>query len=128
MTITPAQLRVRYPEFASEVTYPDARIQTWIDKGVGELSESAWGDQYNEALYPFTGHYLSWSSMVAAQAGTGGPVGPVSSRSVGDVSVGFATVGGVVKQTQQEAFFTLTPYGQEYWRMVLLYGVGMLAI
>jgi len=127
MTITPAELRVRYPEFASATDYPDARIQTWIDKGVLELSETAWGDMYNEALYPFTAHYLAMSTYTAGAGGAVGSIGPIASRSIGDVSVSFATIGNG-NMSQMGAFFMTTPYGQEYWRMVQLYGAGMLAI
>jgi hypothetical protein len=124
--ITPQDIRDRYPEFASVTDYPDARIQTWITKGVGELDETAWGDQYDEGLLAFTAHYLSWSTSVTGNGGSGGSLGPVAAKSIGDVSVTFAGMGG--EMTQQEAFFRSTPYGQEYWRMVLLYGVGMLAV
>lgn len=124
--ITPDDIRARYTEFASVTDYPDATIQTWIDKAVGELSETEWSDQYNEGLLAFTAHYLAWSTNTASQGGGIGSIGPVASRSIGDVSVAFAGFGG--DMSQLEAFWLATPYGQEYWRMVQLYGVGMLAI
>jgi hypothetical protein len=127
MAITPTDVRARYPEFESVTDYPTARIQTWIDKAEGELSESNWGDQYNEGLLAYTAHFLSWSTNTASSGGAVGSVGPLASKSIGDVSVSFAsTVSAGASAT--EAFFNSTPYGQEYWRLVQMYGVGMVAI
>lgn len=127
MAITPQDVRDRYPEFSSVTDYPDARIQTWITKGEGELSEAAWGDQYNEGLLAYTAHFLSWSAQTFSSGGAGGSIGPVASKSVGDVSVSFANVAGG-NASALASFFLSTPYGQEYWRLVQLYGVGMLAV
>ena len=125
--ITAQDVRNRYPEFSDATAYPDARIETWIAKAVGELDEAAWGDQYNEGLLAYTAHFLSWSTNTASSGGAVGSVLPVASKSIGDVSVTFASAGGG-SAGSMEAFFMSTPYGQEYWRLVMLYGVGMLAV
>lgn len=127
MAITPQDIRDRFPEFDDVAAYPDARIQTWIDKGVGELSVVAWGDQYDEGLLFFVAHFLAWSTMMTSSGGAAGSVGPVASKSVGDVSISFASVVGPTA-SPTESFYSSTAYGQEYWRLVQMYGVGMLAV
>ena len=127
MAITVQDVRDRYPEFSDVTDYPDARIQTFITKGEGELSEGQWGDQYNEGLLAFTAHFLARSTSTARSGGSVGSIGPIASKSVGDVSVSFASVVGS-NPSAQESFWNSTPYGQEYWRLITLFGVGMLAV
>lgn len=127
MAITPVDVRARYPEFSDVTAYPDARIQTWITKGEGELSEGQWGDQYDEGMLPYVAHFLAWTTMATNSGGAVGSMGPLASKSVGDVSISFGTVvSGSASAT--EGFWNSTPYGQEYWRLVQMYGVGMVAI
>ena len=127
MSITVQDVRDRYPEFSDATTYPNARIQSFITKGEGELDEGEWADQYNEGMLAYVGHYLSWSTMTNNSGGSVGSVGPVASKSIGDVSVSFASVVGSNPSAMQ-SFWNSTPYGQEYWRLLMLYGAGMVAI
>lgn len=128
MAITPQDVRDRFPEFSVDPPFTNTYIQQFIDKAVGELSVTEWGDQYNEGSLYFVAHFLAlWSPSVSAGDDPVGPLYPVASRSVGDVSVSFA---GVVDAagSQSQVFWATTRYGQEYWRMVQLNGVGMLAV
>jgi len=124
--ITPADIRARYPEFSNVTTFPDARIQVFIDDAELELAPDEWGNSYNRGMSALTAHFLSLATMSSKGGGVSGSLGPIAARSIGDVSVSFGGMGGGL--TQMENYFLTTPYGQDYWRMVQLYGVGMLAV
>ena len=124
--IAPVDIRTRYPEFSDATAFPDARIQLFIDDAETELAPIEWGIHYDRGMSALTAHFLSIATMTANGGGTSGSLGPVASRSVGDVSLSFGGMGGGL--TQMENYFLTTPYGQEYWRMVQLYGVGMLTV
>jgi len=123
--ITPDDIRARYPEFGDPPT--DATIQIYIDDAVSELSGAEWGDDYDGGLSALTAHFLSLHLMQQGGGGTSGPAKNVSARKVGDVSVNFDTAGGIAGDGLYN-YYSTTPYGQEYWRLVTLLGVGMLTV
>jgi len=127
MAITVQNVRDRFPEFEDDTAFTDGRIQTWITKGEAELSEGEWGGMYNEAMLVYVAHYLSWSTMIANSGGSVGSVGPIASKSVGDVSISFASVSSA-NASAGESFWLSTPYGQEYWRLVMLCGATMVTV
>jgi hypothetical protein len=126
ITFTPAEFKVRFPEFA---TVDDALIQTQLDRAEKLLIESVWGDcYYEDGVYLLAAHFLAVQQNRAASAGSSGSLGTfgsVISRSVGDVSV---TFGRRPVASTAEEFYTSTPYGQEYWAMLRQVGTGAVAV
>ena len=120
MAITPASFKARFPEFAS---VSDARVQVFIDDAELELNETCWGDLYNKGLSYLTAHFLSLGE--GSSNGDANPQNVLTSRSVGDVSVGFQAASTL---STDEAYFGSTVYGQEYWRMLMQVGMGAVAI
>lgn len=120
--LTPADMKERFPEFAS---LTDARVQLFIDDAELELAPAEWGDSYKKGWSYLSAHLLSCSISSATGGGIGGANGPVASRAVGDVSISF---GSNLSMDATAGAYNLTPYGQEYWRLVNLLGVGMLAV
>ena len=124
MTVTPTTFKNKYTEFSS-VT--DARVLIFIDDAALEMNEGQWGDLYDRGHAALTAHMLSIAEREALASGSGtAAVGSVSGRTVGSVSVTFATPqisGGSV-----ESYYLSTSYGAEYWRLVQLVGLGILAV
>jgi hypothetical protein len=116
MSITPADFKVRFPEF---ISVADSRIQLFIVDAELELNVLKWCDRYDKGISYLTAHYLS----IALKTATGltGSVNPVASRSVGDVSISFANKSS---ESQTEAYYNSTVYGQEYWNMLQFVGLG----
>ena len=122
---TPADIRARFPEF-TDPPFTDARIQLFIDDAVSELSEGAWGDYYDRGLSYFTAHLLSWATMASQGEGTPGSINKVTSRKVGDVAINFG--GQAAGSSSLEDYYNSTSYGQEYYRLIRLLGVSMVAV
>lgn len=120
MSITPAQFKNRFPEFIN-VSVP--RIRVFIADAELEMNESKWGDRYDKGLSYLTAHFLS----IALKTETGSPasVAAVASKSIGDVSVSFANKSS---ESQVEAYYQSTVYGQEYWSMLRFVGLGAVAV
>lgn len=123
MAVTPTTFKVRYPEFSS---VDDSRIQLFIDDATLEMSEEKWGDLYDRGLSALAAHLLAIATQNAASGGTGASIGgEIASRAVGSVSVSFTTSNSMDSSLK---FYMSTAYGAEYWRLVLLVGVGWVAI
>jgi hypothetical protein len=124
ITFTPAEFKIRFPEFAS---VDDAIIQPQLDRAEKILIESVWGDcYYEDGVYLLAAHFLAVQQARQQGGTTGGTVfGPVLSKSVGDVSV---TFGRRTATSTSEEFYGSTPYGQEYWAMLQHVGRGAVAV
>lgn len=120
-SITPTEFKARFPEFA---TIADARIQIFIDDSELEMSESYWGDLFARGQSYLTAHLLALGEQSATGA-SGGTAGPVTSKSVGGVSVSF---GGPTITDSTEGYWLTTSYGQEYWRLLQQIGLGWVIV
>lgn len=127
MAVIPTDFKARFPEFDS---ISDARIQSFIDKALLNLSESVWGDYFVEGQLYLAAHFLTLAIASENSGGSGAGVaaGPVASRSIGDVSVSFAVPSDVSSGSGTAAYFSKTPYGLEYWRLVKIVGEGLVAV
>ena len=120
MSVTATTIKARFPEFDSQA---DARIEIFIEDAKLELSESKWGDRYDKGISYLTAHLLSIA--LKTEKGSVGSVGPIASRSIGDVSISFSNK---TSESQIEAYYNSTPYGQEFWNMLQFVGLGAVAI
>jgi hypothetical protein len=122
--MTPTEFKDRYPEFTS---IDDSRIQLFLDDAALELDSSLWGNWYDRGLAALAAHFLSLSIKAGSAGGSAGSVGPVASRSVGDVSVSFGMYSGGAAGTSDD-FYKSTVYGQDYLRLMKLVGIGIVAV
>jgi len=113
--------RVRFPEFSA---VSDARVQAFLDDAVVEIRAAIWGDFWRRAVNLYTAHMLALAEMQAA--GSTGSVGPVASRSVGDVSISFAVSAGTGGAAVD--WMGSTGYGQELLRLINVVGVDLLVV
>lgn len=114
MAVTVSDLRTRFPEFADDTEYPEARIQLFIDDSVLAYmgsDEKRWAGRYNYAQAYLVAHLLA--SGEASEAGDGSAkVGPVTSKSAGGVSVTRAAQAKA--RSDSDDFFMGTVYGQRF--------------
>lgn len=114
MACTVAEFRIRFPEFADDVEYPDARIQLFLDDAANcymGTDENRWCNKYNYAQCYLAAHLLTVAT--GAEAGdTSVKSGPVSSKSAGGVSVSRAVV--AKDRSDQDDFYMGTVYGQQF--------------
>lgn len=61
MTVTVAQIRVRFPEFEDSSVTPDALIEMLIDEAESRTPSSIWGDKEDAGVRYLTAHLLALS-------------------------------------------------------------------
>lgn len=120
-TPTVAQIKARYPELAS---IPDATVQLAIDDAVPWFDVDRWGSFYAQGFAAFVAHMLT-VDKTAATGGAGGTSGPVSSKTVGDASISYATPTDI---SQGDAYYMRTAYGQRYLMLRKMVGTGAIAV
>jgi hypothetical protein len=110
---TPDDIRLRFPEFADLVAYPDARIQLFIDDTACHMGadETRWFC-YDAAQAYLVAHLLTIGT--ATESGSSSATsGPITSKSAGGVSVTRAAVVSV-NQSVGDGFYSSTAYGQQF--------------
>jgi len=122
--MTAEEFKLRFPEFAA---VPDGRVDLFIADATIELCPTRWGARYEKGLAYLAAHYLAIALKNEAAGGAGSTVSPLASRSVGDVSVSFAT-GSSGSAGKGEEFYNSTAYGQEYWALMQLVGIGVVVV
>ena len=129
MTISINDFRTRFPEFADDTEYPDARIQLFIEDSaliyMGE-DENRWCGKYDVAQAYLTAHLLTvatWSEVGDVNS----KLGVVTSKSAGGVSVGRAYTGSPGSSDDDE-WFKSTSYGMRYLSIRNSCFVGVLVV
>jgi len=109
--------KARFPEFAA-LGITDPTMQVYLDDSIAHLSETAWGDCYDRAVYYYTAHVLTINKR-RTDAVTGGGLsaaagksGLISSSSADGLSVSFES--GYQSSGHNDDWFRQTSYGQEY--------------
>jgi hypothetical protein len=128
-TITIAQFRADFPEFASTTKYPDASLTFWLTLGGLLINAGRWGDVVNFGVGLYIAHNLALEALAQRQAAGGGIPGAASgmlnSKSVDKVSAGYDTA------SVAEEFggnWNLTTYGQRLYRLMKQFGAGPVQI
>jgi len=129
MTVTPAQLRSDFPEFANTTTYPDSLVNMWLTVANSLVNPIRWAELTNLGIELVTCHHLAISArdqLAAAVGGAPGEVkGPTASKSVDKVSVSYDT--GAVSLTDA-GFWNMTSYGVRFLGLARMMGAGGLQI
>lgn len=118
--MTPSEFKALFPEFKNQ---PDAVVQAQLTRADNYISENIWAEWYSEGVGFFVAHQLAISCQRASTKGSDS--GDATSKSVGDVSV---TKSGEMQKAKMENPFLRTTYGQEYYRLARLVGIGAVAV
>lgn len=109
--------KARFSEF-SALGISDATIQVYLDDSIDHLSESAWGDCYDRAVYFYTAHVLTINQRRTEMVTDGGlsaaagKSGLITSSSADGLSVSFES--GYQSGGYLDDYLRQTSYGQEY--------------
>lgn len=129
-----AQFTADYPEFKDVNVYPQSGVNYWLNLSGQLLNPDRLGQPaaagaaltlFDLATELFIAHNLviEKRNLEAAQAGgdPGAQVGPVNSKSVGPVSVGYDTSAGIVPEA---GHWNLTTYGTRLLALLNMAGAG----
>lgn len=146
--VTNAEFRTNFPEFASATSYLDSGLTFWF--AIADLmlngtvsatpedpqypyypyltnqgSGARWGTLLPIAEQLFVAHNLVLERQAYVAAIKGAPPGlqsgPVSSKGVGSVSIGYDTGAGIVPG---DSHWNLTTYGTRLMWMIRMAGAG----
>lgn len=128
MTVTVAQFRANFTEFASTANFPNSMVQFWLDVAYQILNVARWGRQLDLGAQLYAAHNCVLEARMNAEAANGAipgangsGIGVVNSKSVDKVSVGLD-----VSAMQQEFMgaYGLTVFGVRLWQLIRLFGAG----
>lgn len=129
MTVTPAQFRIDWPEFASATTYPDAAINFWLTIATKLLNARRFQDLLDYATALFIAHNLALEQMAQKSAATGAvpglSTGPVSSKTVGPITQAYDTQAGLFEDAGP---WNLTSYGTRLYQLFMMFGAGVIQV
>jgi len=132
MTATPAEFRAKYPQFDAS-GWPDSVVEQALCDGDAETGGSGWG-VYEDACgnfkqrgqFAYAAHWLSVTFPTGISGVTpGASRNAVSSKSVGDESIGYAVATPVDSGT---SWLTSTQFGQQFIRLRRRAGMGARAV
>ena len=112
MSATVSDFRVRFPEFANDTTYPDARVQLFLDDAALCVNEPIYGDMYNIAICYLAAHELFLGTQTATSSANAQKLGPVSSKAAGGVKVDRAV--SAIDLSSGDAYYLQTQYGIKF--------------
>ncbi|MEE3504839.1 DUF4054 domain-containing protein [Pseudomonas sp. 10C3] len=119
------QFRQDFPEFADPSKYSDTSVNLWLTLGGKTLDPDRWCDYLDLGLELFAAHNLSLAAgnqLASTVGGTPGQIkGPVTSKSVDKVSVGYDSGAAVL---EGGGFFNLSTYGIQFLQIARMVGSG----
>lgn len=121
MTVTVAQFRADFPEFADTSKYPDASVAFWLNVAVTRLNPTRWADMLDMGTELFIAHQVVLSARNARANTPGATVAPIASKSVDKVSVSYDTS---AVRLDNAGHWAATNYGQQFWQLLQMAGAG----
>jgi hypothetical protein len=111
---TVADFRTRFPEFADDTAFPDARVQMFLDDAALCIDQDRYGAMYDLAVCYLAAHELTLATRTASAPGGGASlaVGPTSSKTAGGVSVTKAI--NSIDLSDGDAYYQQTQYGLKF--------------
>lgn len=128
--VTPDQLREAFPEFASSERFPTSTLQLWLTTGYLFLNADRWGAAIDLGVQLFAMHNATierrdLDSVIFPNGVPGEDVGPVNSKSVDKVSLGFDVQGAI---DENSGHWALSTYGTRFIRIARMMGSGGLQL
>ena len=133
MTLSVQGFREAFPQFTEEL-FPSARVGFYLTFAEKQLSFERWDTLWVEGCYLHTAHNLTLEQVALKNTdGTGGvdaTAGTVVSvsKAVGGVSYSETKAGSASTANPMAGEWNLTWYGQKYWQLCQLLGVGGLVV
>ena len=131
MAVDVETFRERYPEFVNP-PYTDAIVQEGLDDAQcdfsrSKLSSSACGQNiYERIIFALTAHELFKNNQVGTKGNTGVTSGPIQSKTVGKVSVSYASSSAI--NSNLDSYYTSTPYGMRYLTLLQKYCPAIITV
>lgn len=117
--------RTNFPEFTSTVIYPDSQLTFWGAIAEKMVNLDRWGDMKPFGVELFVAHQLviMKQNVDASNAGgtPGQTLGAATSKSVGEVSVGYDAN---VSMEVNAGHWNLSVYGKQFIRLLRMFGMG----
>lgn len=128
--ITVVQFRTNFPEFAyKRGQFPDSSITFWLAVGYLRLNARRWVSLLDLGVQLYVAHNIVLEKQAADAAKRGGSpgqsTGPVNSKSVDKVSVGYDTAAAILEGAGN---YNLTTYGTRFYELMLMAGAGPVQI
>lgn len=121
--MTPAEFKAIFPSFDGET---DARVQYAIDSAAPFFDVARWENLYTQGLVNYVAHTLTMTAVAAVVVGGVAGVSDVATtKKVGDVSV---TKSDAMVEKLAKNPYLRTVYGQEYYRLSRMVGMGAIAV
>jgi hypothetical protein len=112
MSVSVAGFRTRFPEFSDITEYPEARVQIFLDDASLCVDPERFLTMTDIAIYYLAAHDLSIGERTAAGSGSASEIGPVTSKSAGQVSKSHAV--NSLDLNQSDSYYQQTLYGLKY--------------
>jgi hypothetical protein len=121
--------RTAFPEFASPVTYPDAMLSLWTGLVVRQVRSCIWKDSVTLGRSLYLAHVVTIEAQnqkAASQGGVPGTSGGIAnSKTVGSVTVSYDSV---TSSEKDAGWWNRTTYGQQFYRLVRIFGAGVIQL
>lgn len=125
MAIDVAGFRSNFPEFKSTTIYPDSMVNLWLTYAYILLPARRWCTVLDLGAQLYTAHNLTMQGLSTAEGGNGAPpgmtVGPISSKTVGELTIAYDTAMGA---HADDGPFASTRYGTLLLHMARQFGSG----
>lgn len=123
MSISNTQFRLNFPEFANTLAYPDSLLSFWFPIAYIMLNSTRWQSLLDVGAQLFVAHNCVLEGLAAAESSNGAPpgltVGPITSKSVNDVSINYDTASGV---NVEDVHWNLSNYGTRFILLARQFG------
>lgn len=113
-----AQFRLTFPEFNDIARFPTAQINFYFGLAAFQVPLSVFGPD----VLPFVSNLFVAHNLALTMSSASGPV---SSKSVGSVSVSYDTN---ATNEQDAGWYNSTIYGKQYYRLMMIYGAGAIQL
>ena len=122
--LTYATFIANFPEFSGS-SYPEGWFNYWLSFGTKLLRPCVWTDFLDDGMSLFIAHNLVLQLRAVKAAATGGDAGgntgPLSSKSVDKVSMGYDTGAASLEGA---GAYNLTTYGTRFYQLMKMVGAG----
>ena len=129
MAVTVDSFRGHFSEFGNDVSYPDSDITYWLELAGLLLNMSRWMRLFDTGTELFIAHNLVLEFIAKNESTNGGApgitTGPINSKSIDKVSVGYDTNSGIEKDA---GHWNNTIYGTRFIRLAKMVGVGPIQV
>lgn len=120
MTVTAAQFRADFPEFADTSKFPDSMVNFWLGLAVKLLISDRWADILDEGTELMVAHEctIAYRNTLGAP---GGVLAPQASKAVDKVSVSY-DISAV--RLDNAGHWGGTSYGMQFFQLMRIVGAG----